>query len=88
MGDFLKEVSAWEKQMKEEMQLLEDAEKMLEPTARLSPFIIFGESPDEFYNRTIHTGNIGTLGLAAVSSFVENKLRLPDLTTIDQYEGA
>lgn len=87
IGDFLAEVSAFDKQMKEEMKLLEDAERMLEPTARLNPLIIFGESPDDFYNRTIHTGNIGTLSITAVSEFVNVKLRLPDLTSIDQFQG-
>lgn len=42
------------------------------------PIIIEGETPDEFYNRTIHTQNIGTLTNEAITSFVEISLKLPD----------
>ncbi len=45
----------------------------------ISPFIIFGESPDEYYNRTIHSGNIGVLSIDAVSNFVDISLMLPEL---------
>lgn len=42
------------------------------------PIIITGETPDDFYNRTIHTQNIGTLAITAISNFVETSLKLPD----------
>lgn len=87
MQDLLGEMSAFDKQMKEEMKLLDDAKKMLEGSVHLNPFIIFGESPDEFYNRTIHAGNIGIVGIDAISNFVESQLKLPDLITIDQFQG-
>ena len=35
------------------------------------------ETPDDFYNRTIHQGNVGILGIEAVSSYTSNKLVLP-----------
>lgn len=35
------------------------------------------ETPDDFYNRTIHQGNVGILGIDAVSSYTNNKLVLP-----------
>lgn len=46
-------------------------------SAALSPFVIFGEKPDDFYNRTVHSGNIGMVGVEAISTFVEDSLRLP-----------
>ena len=35
------------------------------------------ETPEMFYNRTIHTGNIGVASLDSVSTFVRRKLTLP-----------
>lgn len=62
-------------------QILEDAKKLLEQDTWLSPFTIFGEKPGDYYNRTIHSGNIGILGVDAVSYYVDTKLTLP---TLDQ----
>lgn len=63
----------------ESIKELEAANKLLESNSHLSPFVIFGEKPDEFYNRTIHSGNIGVLSIGAISSYVETALRLPRL---------
>jgi hypothetical protein len=60
-------------------KLLEDANKLLESNSILEPWMVFGESPDDYYNRTVHFGNIGTLGISAVSSFVDVALTLPKL---------
>jgi hypothetical protein len=46
----------------------------------LDPFIVWGESPTDFFNRTVHSGNIGTIGISAISAYVENALKLPELT--------
>jgi len=35
------------------------------------------ETPDDFYDRTIHQGNVGILGIDAVSDYTHNKLVLP-----------
>lgn len=88
MNDLIGEMSAYEKEMKKEMELLEEKILALDTSAHLSPFIVFGETPDEFYNRTIHAGNIGILGIDAVSNYVSMQLRLPDISTIKQFEGA
>jgi hypothetical protein len=69
------------------LQLLKDqtqkefaaANKLLENNNWLSPITIFGESPNDFYNRTVHSGNIGVLSIGAISSYVDNALRLPKL---------
>lgn len=58
---------------------LENANKLLENTNYLNPITIFGESPDEFYNRTVHSGNIGVLSIGAISAYVDNALELPKL---------
>lgn len=88
MNDLLGEISAYEKQMKKEMELLDEKLLALEPTARLSPFIVFGETPDEFYNRTIHAGNVGIVSVDAISNYVAMQLKLPDISTINQFQGA
>lgn len=66
----------WEDQAKKD---LEAGQKLLENDNYLNPFVIFGESPNEFYNRTIHSGNIGTISISAISNYVETALRLPRL---------
>jgi hypothetical protein len=58
---------------------LERANKLLENSNRLNPFVVFGESPDDFYNRTVHSGNIGIQAIGAISSYVDTALRLPKL---------
>jgi hypothetical protein len=64
--------------MKEANKELEAANKLLEnKDSWLSPIVIFGETPNEYFQRTVHSGNIGVLGLAAIGSYVENALELP-----------
>lgn len=58
---------------------LDTANKLLETNNHLSPFVIFGESPNDFYNRTVHAGNIGINGIQAISSYVDIALTLPKL---------
>ena len=65
--------------VEEQEQLLENAQKLLETQNLLAPYVIFGEKPEDFYNRTIHYGNIGTLGITAISSYVDIALTLPKL---------
>lgn len=64
---------------------LEAANKLLEHKNFLNPFVIFGEKPDDYYNRTVHSGNIGILALGAISSYVDIALTLPKLS--DSIEG-
>lgn len=46
-----------------------------------NPLYVEGESPESYFNRTIHIGNIGTLALTTVESFVDSKLDLPTIQT-------
>lgn len=64
---------------------LEVANKLLEHKNYLNPFVIFGEKPEDYYNRTVHSGNIGVLALGAISSYVDIALTLPQLR--DTIEG-
>ena len=58
---------------------LDKANDLLETNNHLSPFVIFGESPNDFYNRTVHAGNTGTNAIQAISSYVDMALTLPEL---------
>lgn len=73
LGDF-KDFSALKT---EQQDMLQDAEKLLESNSVLSPLMIVGESPTDFYNRTTHLGNMGRLLLDDVHNFVDRSLQLP-----------
>lgn len=79
MDDLLQSASDFSKYIEEQTKLLDTAKELLEGNNLLSPFVIFGESPDDYYNRTVHSGNIGVIGFEAVSSYVEVALTLPKL---------
>lgn len=76
-GDLLDEADQFKKESEEQTKLLDTAKELLENQHLLQPFVIFGEKPEDFYNRTIHFGNIGTLGITAISSYVDIALTLP-----------
>lgn len=70
------ELSVW---MDSQTKLLDKANELLENSHLLQPMTIFGEKPEDFYNRTVHFGNIGTLGITAISSYVDMALTLPKI---------
>ena len=78
-SDLLLEQQGFFQFMEEQTKTLDEANKLLESTSFLSPFIIFGESPQDFYNRTVHSGNVGVLSISAISSYVDIALTLPKL---------
>ena len=75
-----KEADDFQLFVKEEQKKLDEANKLLENSNWMTPLIIFGEKPHDFYQRTVHSGNIGVLGLDAISEFVDVSLQLPKLT--------
>lgn len=84
MEDLMGEARDFQQMALEQTAALKTANELLEENSTLSPFILFGESPESFFNRTIHTGNIGTKGYDAVSSYVEIALTLPTLQNSGQ----
>ncbi|MFC3679609.1 hypothetical protein [Bacterioplanoides pacificum] len=44
---------------------------------------MLNESPGSFYQRTIHTGNIGTLAFDYLHSYVDESLKLPGVSTLE-----
>ena len=64
------------KELKRGMDLLDTSiDNLLYST--INSVLIVRETPDDFYNRTIHQGNVGMLGISAVSDYTQNKLVLP-----------
>ena len=51
----------------------------LEGTRLISPFVLFGEHPTDYFNRTIHSGNIGVMGIDAITNYCDIALTLPKL---------
>jgi hypothetical protein len=81
MSNLLAEYESFNLMKDEAEKQLEAANKLLEHNNRLDPFTIFGESPDAFYNRTVHSGNTGMAGISAISSYVDIALTLPTLSS-------
>ena len=48
---------------------------------RREPMIVFGENPQDFYERTVHTPNPGVACYAGVTNYITNKLKLPTIPT-------
>lgn len=71
--------TAFEEEMKGLFNELKKVNDEMLEVHHFSPFIIFGEKPDDFYNRTVHAGNIGVVGIEAIEYYVDNALKLPDL---------
>ena len=74
-----KENEAFNTLAKEKDELLNKAKEELDQTSVLNPLVIFGETPSRLYDRTVHSGNIGVIGIDSVSSFVEVALTLPKI---------
>lgn len=79
MRELQSDYSAFTDYAKQQEADLAKANDLLEQNSWLSPITVFGEKPDDFYNRTVHSGNIGAIGISAISSYVDTALTLPKL---------
>lgn len=82
--DLADEYSEFLDELKLAEESLETAKDLLYNNNYLSPYTLMGETPQEFYTRTIHAGNIGAHTLKAVNTYVDRALKLP---TIDDTLG-
>lgn len=78
-SDLQNEFQAFLDYRDEALKEMEKAQELLKNDYSLQPFVLLGEKPQDFYDRTIHAGNIGILGVQYVETFVEQSLRLPDI---------
>jgi hypothetical protein len=84
-ADWNKELQEFNLMKDELWEELEDLQKALllplnvDPLTfvDLQPLTIWGENPDQYYGRTVHSGNIGVESLQIVENFVPFSLRLP-----------
>jgi len=72
-----KEYNEFSDMVSSNKEKLERAKSELGYNNYLTPAFIFGETPSEFYDRTIHSGNIGVLAIDAISSYYDIALSLP-----------
>lgn len=87
VDDYQSEAQEFNLMAEEKWEELEEVNNLLDSDSLLDPFtlinrdpdIYFGENPDDFYNRTVHSGNIGTLGIESVESYVDISLTLPKI---------
>jgi hypothetical protein len=80
--DFLEESKEKSDELKEDMDALwPERNEFLDAwhSSRTAPILDFNESPTDFFNRTIHTGNIGTLAVDAIHQYTALKLQLPEI---------
>lgn len=78
--DLLGQQTEFQQFVKDQTKLLEDTKNLLTSNEWLAPIVIFGEKPAEYYQRTVHSGNIGIIGIDAISSFVDVALTLPKIS--------
>lgn len=78
------EKEAWEKEIEEAEEALGKDRSVLDNPAYLwnqyEPVFVLGESPQAFYNRAIHQGNIGVLSKDYARNFVGSALTLPSFS--------
>lgn len=82
------EMDAFEQQIADDKDALDRAQNelgnpspvplMLELATKVEPFLIDGETPDEFYARTVNAGNVGAKLLDETATFVDTLLELPE----------
>lgn len=44
---------------------------------KMGPLLVLGEDPQDYYQRTVHSGNVGVMSFNMTESFVASKLLLP-----------
>lgn len=82
--DLLKERDAFQLLAEEKQDTLDDLMAELEPQKLLDTYSLIGsvpltipnETPTEFYGRTIHAGNIGTISYHMIENYVDASLDL------------
>ena len=86
--DVMKEMEQFDAYADKKIGVLETAQKLLQTNEDLNPLqmIVFtppylavpSESPEAFYNRTIHNTNIGVLCLDVIENYADIMLKLPE----------
>lgn len=80
--DLQKEAIVLDAEQKKLTKELEVAQALLENDLRISPMIFFGESPQDFYNRTVHSGNTAQQCIDSIKHYAKTALQLPTPVTL------
>lgn len=84
-ADLNAEIELSTKELGEVYEALEEANKLLEVSGIIDPYMFvkadtffdFNEAPTNYYHRTIHAGNVGTLAYDAITNYYDLQLTLP-----------
>ena len=60
-------------------ELINKAQDLLADNMLLSPLTIIGESADDYYRRTMYSGDVGAIAIGSINNFYERALTLPTL---------
>lgn len=60
-------------------ELINKAQDLLADNILLSPLTIIGESADDYYRRTMYSGDVGAVAIGSINNFYERALTLPTL---------
>jgi hypothetical protein len=60
-------------------ELINKAQDLLADNMLLSPLTIIGESADDYYRRTMYSGDVGAIAIGSINTFYERALTLPTL---------
>ena len=63
------------------LKTIENAKELLENQNILSPYVIFGEKPEQFFARTLGSSGLNTMGLEFPRTYVETALTLPSINS-------
>ena len=85
--NIINEMNALTARTEQDQELIESAQALLENQTLLSPLTIFGETPDQYFRRTVQSGNIGVMSLEFPRTYVEQALTLPDFANTIQGES-
>ena len=87
IDDVLAEAALFEDYAEGKWEELESTQKLLDYKNLLNPYefigmeplYVLGESPPDFFNRTVHSGNVGTLCFDILENYVDISLKLPTI---------
>lgn len=82
------DAEAFQTEVETKNKLLEEANDLLWVDPILKPIMLFGEKPEQYFYRTVHSGNIGAKSFDHVHDFVGTSLRLPTLMDTDRLFSA
>lgn len=79
LAEIQKDFDAFAQYKEESNKLLKEHQDLLDNQTILNPFVLYGESPTAYLDRSVHTGNPGVMCFDALTNYVDVALRLPDI---------